>query len=157
MSYAESCIAHYTTLPLQLMPQELRNRTAALTLNAVFAKELQQGELDFLEGQQVRLALSDATLDVTVALINKQIHAVLDKSVPTLTVNGTIYDYLLLITGREDPDTLFFQRRLTINGNTGLGVHLKNFLAAIDPTNLPLGNLVQPAVSQCLDIYEWWM
>ena len=47
-------------------------------------------------------------------------------------------DDLLLIAGRkQDPDTLFFQRRLQIEGDTELGLEVKNLIDAIDLDQLP--------------------
>lgn len=43
-----------------------------------------------------------------------------------------------MIAGRkEDPDTLFFQRRLSIQGDTELGLEVKNLLDNIDFDNMP--------------------
>ena len=64
------------------------------------------------------------------------------------------YDFLLLIADREDPDTLFFQRRLRMSGDTALGVHLKNFLASVDLESLPLATLVRPGLDRALHLYE---
>jgi O2-independent ubiquinone biosynthesis accessory factor UbiT len=36
----------------------------------------------------------------------------------------------------EDPDTLFFQRRLIIEGDTELGLGTKNFLEGLDEEQL---------------------
>ncbi|KOR33401.1 hypothetical protein TI05_01260 [Achromatium sp. WMS3] len=157
MPYTRSCVSHYLTLPMQLLPQEVRYKIAAQILNMIFHKERNQGDLDFLENHQVRIALADANLDVLITLKNRQIYPITKDETPELTISGTIYDYLLLIAGREDPDTLFFQRRLSMQGDTGLGVHLKNFLAAIDYTTLPLGNFIQPTVNKGLSFYEWLM
>ncbi len=41
-------------------------------------------------------------------------------------------DYLRLALRLEDPDTLFFNRRLVIEGNTELGLTVKNLLDALD-------------------------
>jgi predicted lipid carrier protein YhbT len=41
------------------------------------------------------------------------------------------------VSRQEDPDTLFFQRRLTIEGDTELGLEVKNILDALDHENLP--------------------
>jgi predicted lipid carrier protein YhbT len=38
---------------------------------------------------------------------------------------------MLLATRRVDPDTLFFERRLLIEGDTETGLRLKNVLDAI--------------------------
>jgi predicted lipid carrier protein YhbT len=45
-------------------------------------------------------------------------------------IEGSCGDLLLLASQREDPDSLFFSRRLRLQGDTELGLHLKNFLDA---------------------------
>ncbi|MEW8013567.1 MAG: SCP2 sterol-binding domain-containing protein [Candidatus Sedimenticola endophacoides] len=47
-------------------------------------------------------------------------------------MDGTLYDFLLLATRREDADTLFFNRRLRLGGDTELGLYVKNFLDALE-------------------------
>lgn len=47
-------------------------------------------------------------------------------------ISGTLHDFLLLASRREDPDTLFFNRRLNIEGDTGTGLHVKNLLDALE-------------------------
>lgn len=48
-------------------------------------------------------------------------------------IEGTLYDFLVLIDRQEDPDTLVFQRRLAIEGDTELGLRVKNFLDMESP------------------------
>jgi len=141
-------------LPLWLLPEWLHGTAAAQVLNRLFARERLQGDLDFLEGRRVRIVLADAAAAFTLTLEGGLLRPAPVDALPDLTVSGSLYDYLLLVTGREDPDTLFFQRRLHTAGDTGLGVHLKNFLAAVDPASLPLGSLIQPALVRSLDLYE---
>jgi hypothetical protein len=43
-----------------------------------------------------------------------------------------------------------------MQGDTALGVYLKNFLAGLDPASLPLGSLMQPALTRGLSVYERW-
>ncbi|MDP2241972.1 MAG: SCP2 sterol-binding domain-containing protein [Burkholderiales bacterium] len=45
-----------------------------------------------------------------------------------LTITATAQDFLSLALRREDPDTLFFSRRLLMEGDTELGLLLKNTL-----------------------------
>ncbi|MDZ7871346.1 MAG: SCP2 sterol-binding domain-containing protein [Rheinheimera sp.] len=45
-------------------------------------------------------------------------------------------ELLLLLSQQVDPDTLFFQRRLTILGDTELGLQLKNLLDTLEPDSL---------------------
>ncbi|HEX7972217.1 MAG TPA: SCP2 sterol-binding domain-containing protein [Thiobacillus sp.] len=56
-----------------------------------------------------------------------------DSGAPDLTVSATARDFLLLLARREDPDTLFFSRRLVSEGDTELGLIVKNLLDALDP------------------------
>jgi O2-independent ubiquinone biosynthesis accessory factor UbiT len=44
---------------------------------------------------------------------------------------------LLIAARKEDPDTLFFQRRLKIEGDTELGLEVKNLIDGIDIEQLP--------------------
>ena len=140
-------------LPMKLLPRKLHGYALSKILNQVFKREMQEGELDFLESRSVRICVTDAGLNYSVSMREGQF---VEAGVETvdLTISGTLYDYLLLITNREDPDTLFFQRYLTMNGDTGLGVHLKNMLAAVEMENLPLPRKFQPAIDRCLSVYE---
>lgn len=56
-----------------------------------------------------------------------------DSGVPDLTISATARDFLLLLSRREDPDTLFFSRRLVSEGDTELGLTVKNLLDSLDP------------------------
>lgn len=66
-----------------------------------------------------------------------------DGGAPDLTISATVRDFLLLLTRREDPDTLFFSRRLVSEGDTELGLIVKNLLDALDP-ELVIGRLPAP-------------
>ncbi len=55
-----------------------------------------------------------------------------------LTIRSTVSGFLALALRREDPDTLFFTRRLVMTGDTELGLVVKNVLDAIDWSRLPL-------------------
>lgn len=47
-------------------------------------------------------------------------------------IRGGYEDFWCLATRSEDPDTLFFQRRLTIEGETETGLALKNLLDGME-------------------------
>lgn len=140
-------------LPIKLLPRKLHGYALSKLLNQLFKREMNEGELDFLEGRTVRIDVSDAGLSYAISM--REGMFVEAGAMPVdLTVTGTVYDYLLLITNREDPDTLFFQRHLTMDGDTGLGVHLKNMLAAVEMEQLPLPSRFKPAIDRCLAFYE---
>jgi len=48
-----------------------------------------------------------------------------------VTVRAALRDYVALALRREDPDSLFFTRRLVIEGDTALGVAVKNALDSL--------------------------
>jgi predicted lipid carrier protein YhbT len=52
--------------------------------------------------------------------------------VPDLIISASAYDFYLLAMRKEDPDTLFFNRRLVVEGDTELGLIAKNTLDAIE-------------------------
>jgi O2-independent ubiquinone biosynthesis accessory factor UbiT len=66
-----------------------------------------------------------------------------DSGAPDLTISASARDFLLLLSRREDPDTLFFSRRLVSEGDTELGLTVKNLLDALDPEAI-LGRLPAP-------------
>lgn len=50
---------------------------------------------------------------------------------PDVTMRASLADYLALALRREDPDTLFFARRLVLEGDTALGLEIRNALDAL--------------------------
>ena len=72
----------------------------------------------------------------------------------TLAFKECLYDLLLLISQREDADTLFFQRRLRMEGDTELGLEIKNFLDGMDVGTLKLVKPLNSALQKALPLYE---
>ncbi len=119
-------------LPLGLIPSRTHSAVMARVLNRLFAPELQDEELDFLDQRIMLIRIPDARLSYRITLREGQLQAV-DPSQPfDLSIEGNIYDFLLLATRREDADTLFFNRRLKLGGDTELGLYVKNFLDALE-------------------------
>ena len=58
-----------------------------------------------------------------------------------LTTSASAYDFVLLARRQEDPDTLFFSRRLAMEGDTELGLLVKNTIDAIELPVLDLNSL----------------
>ncbi len=53
------------------------------------------------------------------------------RGTPHVTMKGTMDVLFNLLLGREDPDTVFFSRRLEITGDTAVAVHFKNILNSL--------------------------
>ena len=120
------------TLPFGLIPPRLNSAVLAQILNRVFKPELADGELDFLEHKVLRIGVGDARLTYRLTLRQGRLEAARPGAADDLSIEGNTYEFLLLATRREDPDTLFFNRRLRLGGNTELGLYTKNFLDSIE-------------------------
>jgi predicted lipid carrier protein YhbT len=51
---------------------------------------------------------------------------------PDLQFTAALSAYLQMVSRQEDPDTLFFNRSLSIEGDTELGLRVKNMLDALE-------------------------
>jgi predicted lipid carrier protein YhbT len=120
-------------LPLRLIPSVLHSQTLATVLNKVMKEAIAEGELDFLDGRRVGIEIDDIGVRYRLGLSGGRIRGYGDDALPDATVAGGLREFLLLAARREDADTLFFQRRLRMSGDTELGLYLKNFLDAFEP------------------------
>ena len=89
-------------------------------------------ELDWqpLVGRRYAIRVKDLGLSLRFTVTQRGFAP--DSGAPDLTISATARDFLLLIARREDPDTLFFSRRLVSEGDTELGLIVKNMLDALD-------------------------
>lgn len=130
-------------LPLGLVPPSLHSRMLVLALNRTFAALIRSGELDFLANKIVCITLRDAGVVLRARLLIDRFEACHAALPADVTISGDVYDFLLLATRKEDSDTLFFQRHLSIEGDTALGLQLKNRLDALELEDLRLAPPVQ--------------
>ena len=124
-------------LPAKVVPYGAQKPFLQEALNRAFREPRQAGELEFLEGHRVRIRVNDAGVDWLIAATATGFVA-LDRDQPEdVCISGDLWDFTLLATRRADPDTLFFQRRIRIEGDTELGLAVKNTMDAMDWVDLP--------------------
>jgi predicted lipid carrier protein YhbT len=123
-------------------------------LNRVFAVALQEGELDFLQDRTVYIHVHDMRLAFRITLAKGGLVPGRTENTPDLTITGSLHAFLLLATRHEDSDTLFFQRRLHTEGNTELGLEVKNFLDGLDVESLWLPGKLEALLQTMLPLYE---
>ncbi len=116
-------------------------------LNVSVARQLPSDVGALLLHKRLRIQVRDArvTLDFTWtggAFAPRARHAQTD-----LCISASAHDFLRLAQRQEDPDTLFFNRRLSMEGDTELGLVVKNTLDALE---LPVLDLQQWAPRQVL-------
>lgn len=116
-------------------------------LNLALASKLAPDVTQLLLGKKLRLRVTDAQLAFDFEWINGRFAACQNKGAADLTISASAHDFVLLARRQEDPDTLFFSRRLSMEGDTELGLLVKNTIDAIE---LPVFNLEQLKPAQVL-------
>jgi len=116
-------------------------------LNLALARMLAPDVTQMLLGKKLRLRVTDAHWAFDFEWVNGRFSASQNKGAADLTISASAYDFVLLARRQEDPDTLFFSRRLSMEGDTELGLLVKNTLDAIE---LPVLNLEQFKPAQLL-------
>ena len=114
---------------LPQLPPTLGLTTA---LNLALDRILPRDTLDPLAGRLVCLRVTDAGLSLNFTLTEKGFRPAVSSAKPDLMISARARDFIALALREEDPDTLFFNRRLLMEGDTDLGLLVKNTLDAID-------------------------
>ncbi|HEY8554633.1 MAG TPA: SCP2 sterol-binding domain-containing protein [Burkholderiales bacterium] len=117
-------------MPLRLLPAELQARAFAAAANHLLRGQPLRERLDELDGRAVAIHVRDAALTLCFGIRGRRL--VPARGPATVTIRGDLRDFAALAARDEDPDTLFFQRRLCIEGDVETGVHLKNLLDGLE-------------------------
>lgn len=118
---------------------------AAAALNRVMVPHLPADVRAALRDRKLRLRIKDAGIAVDFTWLGDRFAALSPSpaSLPDLEIAASARDFVALARREEDPDTLFFSRRLAMEGDTELGLLVKNTLDAIDA---PLPELARQAL-----------
>ncbi|MCT7940856.1 MULTISPECIES: ubiquinone anaerobic biosynthesis accessory factor UbiT [Shewanella] len=122
---------------LALVPDKLKLDLLSKLLNLMLKPQIEQAELDFLKGKWAAISVADIGLQFQLSFDGQLILCHQQQADVTFTAN--VPELLLVAAGKEDPDTLFFQRKLLIDGDTELGLEVKNLLLGIELDSLPKG------------------
>ncbi len=126
--------------PLIVLLRTLPDSTHVEILSGLF-NHLLRGQtlaerLPELNGKRICLTFTDTDSALRFRIdqgrFRRQSAGTRDTRAWDVRISGTLHDFLLLATRREDPDTLFFNRRLNIEGDTATGLHVKNLIDALD-------------------------
>lgn len=124
-------------IPGRFIPYSAQKPVLALVLNESFRVPLRHGELDFLEGAKIRIKVTDLCFDWLIRVDSDRFTPINREWAHDVSIGGESPDFLLLATRRADPDTLFFQRRIRVEGDTELGLGIKNTMDSMDWDDLP--------------------
>jgi predicted lipid carrier protein YhbT/chorismate mutase len=121
---------------LGVVPPRVQGRLFERAMKTVLDAPLASGALDFMRGRRLGIEVTDLALRWVVEMRDGRLHAV--DGAAEATVRGTATDLLLLAARLEDADTLFFQRRLVLTGDTELGLNARNVLDRLPWESVPL-------------------
>lgn len=100
------------------------------TLNRMFADAISEGEFDDFEGRTLRLEINGGQPGITLGLWQGRLRIVEGEG--EATIRGGWSAFYQLANRKLDPDQLFFQRKLIIEGDTELGLGIKNLLDSLE-------------------------
>jgi len=124
------------SVPVKLAPFALKRQVLEQLLRWQFQQALADGELEFLEGRWLSIEVRDIGLRWFTSVENEQL-IVREAAAADVSFSADASDLLMIAARKQDPDTLFFQRRLVIEGDTELGLYVKNLMDAIELEQMP--------------------
>lgn len=138
----------YALKPMNLAPAQAQQALLTTALSKVLTQALLDDELEFLQNNWLHVDITDVPFhfylsvdDNKKLVIKKQL-----EQEPNVCFAGDTQSMLQLMSRNIDPDTLFFQRKLLVTGDTELGLEIKNFLDDMDLEHLP--KIIQTALQK---------
>lgn len=122
--------------PLFLLPFDLQRLVLERLLREAYPDALRDGAFEPLRGRWLRIEINggpgwNVTMGTAAPIV------VAGPVRWDVRVAAALDDYVLLASQQADPDTLFFQRRLVIEGDTELGLIVKNLIFGNELQGVP--------------------
>ena len=104
----------------------------ATGLNLTLRRKFPADVLERLEGHTFAIVVEDAGMELLFRVRGRRFVPVARAAEPVLRFRAVAWDYAALAAREADPDTLFFNRRLVVEGDTEIALLVKNTLDTID-------------------------
>lgn len=104
----------------------------ATGLNLTLRRKFPADVLARLEGHTFAIVVEDAGVELLFRVRDRRFVPVASAVEPVLRFRALAWDYAALAAREADPDTLFFNRRLVVEGDTEIALLVKNTLDTID-------------------------
>ena len=101
-------------------------------INQALARQLPDDVTALLKDKRLSIRVRDARVGFDFTWNGQRFAPSAPHAQPDLAISANAQDFLLLAQRRQDPDTLFFNRRLVMEGDTELGLVVKNALDALE-------------------------
>jgi predicted lipid carrier protein YhbT len=116
---------------LHRVPDNVKTKIFVRIFNHLLRGQDLANRLAELDNRTVTLRITDIPCAFNLHILNGRLRTS-NSGTGDVTISGDLQGFLQLASLQEDPDTLFFQRVLRIDGETETGVHIKNILDALE-------------------------
>lgn len=119
---------------LKTVPNAVHSEMLSRLFNHLLKGQWMTEQLVDLEGKRLAILIKDTRTQLLFAIRDGRFYRqpVVSERSWDVRISGDLQDFWLLASRAEDPDTLFFNRRLAIEGETETGLYIKNLLDAMD-------------------------
>ncbi len=116
---------------LRSMPGAMHSELLSRLFNHLLKGQYMREQLDDLEGKRLVIRITDTNRELGFLIRGRQLQRCHVGSWD-VRISGKLESFWLLASRAEDPDTLFFNRTLALEGETEAGLYLKNLLDGFD-------------------------
>ena len=118
-------------ISLRVIPDKIHTHIISCCINHLLRGQELKKRLWELEGKSVCINIKDAQTRFHFLIQGDHLKPS-SYNISDVTITGNTTDFWQLATHQEDPDTLFFRRSLSIEGETETGVHIKNIMDSLE-------------------------
>ncbi|MBZ0220512.1 MAG: SCP2 sterol-binding domain-containing protein [Candidatus Methylomirabilis sp.] len=120
-------------LPLKAMPLWMEAIGMGVFISAILDKNPAfRARLGEIDGKLFLFEARDVEKKFFLHVKDRDVKVVPHSTrVPDVTMSGSASVLMEVLLGKEDPDTVFFSRKLEITGDTAAAIHFKNLLASL--------------------------
>jgi len=111
-------------------------------LNQLIRRDILPADMSLLAGRRFEVRILDAGMSLRLGATDSGFCVDTSNLEPDLRFSAQAADFARMMLREEDPDTLFFNRKLMIEGDTELGLIVKNLLDSVDWSNTPIARFM---------------
>lgn len=119
---------------LRSLPDSIHSELLSRLFNHLLRGQYMSEQLYDLDGKRLAIRIKDTRTELLFRIQGNQLRRQPRNGAQAwdVRISGNLIDFWKLASRSEDPDTLFFNRTLAIEGETEAGLYLKNLLDALD-------------------------
>jgi predicted lipid carrier protein YhbT len=111
-------------------------------LNQLVKRGVVPADMALLAGRRFEIHVTDTGVRLRFTADAARFSRDASGQEPDLRLSATLANFARMMLREEDPDTLFFNRKLVIEGDTELGLIVKNLLDSVDWSHTPLARFM---------------